>query len=370
MSAVPTLFDPIDIGPYRLAHRVVMAPLTRRRAQLDGVPARLAATYYAQRASEGGLMITEATVISPRGFRYVRTPGIFTREQVAGWRAVVQAVHARGARLFLQLWHVGRQSHPLLQPREELPVAPSAIAAAGDAFTADGPMPFPIPHALAISEIHDVVAEYRQGAAYALQAGFDGIEIHAGNGYLPDQFLQDGSNRRSDAYGGPIENRARFLLEVTAAAVAIWGPGRVGVRLSPSGTVGSMVDSNPAATFGYVAQQLNRFELAYLHVIEPRIRGNETADASAEPVAARALRKSFKGVLIAAGGFTRESGEAILGEGDADLVAYGRLFISNPDLPRRFRENLLLCPYDRGTFYEGDHRGYTDYPAAARERVA
>jgi N-ethylmaleimide reductase len=365
-----TLFDPIDIGPYRLAHRVVMAPLTRRRAELDGVPAPLAPTYYSQRASEGGLLITEGTVISPRGFRYVRTPGIFTREQIAAWRPIVQAVHARGARLFLQLWHVGRQSHPLLQPGGRLPIAPSAVAAAGDAFPERGPVPFLVPHALGLDEIRDVVAEYRQAAAFALQAGFDGVEIHAANGYLPDQFLQDGANRRSDAYGGTIENRARFLLEVTAAARAIWGPGRVAVRLSPSGTVGSMVDSDPVATFGYIAEQLNRFELAYLHVIEPRVRGNETLNDGADPVAARALRQIYKGTLMAAGGFTKESGNAILSEGNADLIAYGLLFISNPDLPQRFRDNLPLSAYDRSTFYGGDHRGYTDYPFAAGERVA
>jgi N-ethylmaleimide reductase len=246
------------------------------RAGLDGVPSRLTATYYAQRATEGGLIITEATVVSPRSFRYVRTPGIFTLEQVAAWRTIVQAVHARRGCIFLQLWHVGRQSHPSLQPQGQLPIAPSALAADGEALSESGPVRFPVPRALPIGEIPALVAEYRQAAAYALQAGFDGVEIHAANGYLPDQFLQDGSNRRTDSYGGTIENRARFLLEVTEAAVAIWGEGRVGVRLSPSGTTGSMSDSNPAATFGYVAEQLDQFPLAYLHVIEPRVRGNET----------------------------------------------------------------------------------------------
>lgn len=368
---MPTLLDPVVIGSHRLSHRVVMAPLTRMRAGLDGVPSRLAATYYAQRATEGGLIITEATVVSPRGFRYVRTPGIFTLEQVAAWRTIVQSVHARGGRIFLQLWHVGRQSHPLLQPQQQLPIAPSALAADGEALAEAGPVRFPVPRALPTGEIPALIAEYRQAAAYALQAGFDGIEIHAANGYLPDQFLQDGSNRRTDAYGGAIENRARFLLEVTEAAVAIWGEGRVGVRLSPSGTTGSMSDSNPAATFGYVAEQLNQYPLAYLHIIEPRVRGNETASHDAEPVAARALRRIYRGTLIAAGGFDRRGGDAILAAGDADLVAYGRLFISNPDLPHRFRENLPVSPYDRNTFYGGDHRGYTDYPfATTHKRVA
>jgi N-ethylmaleimide reductase len=360
--SMSSFFDPVDVGPYRLAHRVVMAPLTRMRAGPGNVPTELMATYYAQRASEGGLIITEATPVSPRGFGYADTPGIFTREQVAGWRKITLAVHARGGRIFLQLWHVGRQSHRHLQPGGRLPIAPSALAASGQANTNRGPVPYPVPRALELDEIPDVVAEFRHGAAYALQAGFDGVEIHGANGYLPDQFLEDGSNRRTDAYGGRIENRARFLLEVTEAAVAIWGRGRVGVRLSPSGVYGGMADSNPTATFSYVAEQLNQFDLAYLHIVEPRIRGNETMEAGAAPVACCQLRPLFKGRIIAAGGFDRRSGNALLGDGTADLVAYGRLFISNPDLPARFRRDLPLEAYDRSTFYSGDHRGYTDYP--------
>ena len=365
-----TLFSPFQLGPRLLSHRVVMAPLTRMRAGPEEVPTPLMATYYAQRATAGGLLISEATPVSPRGFGYAHTPGIFTREQIAGWRLVTESVHARGGRIFLQLWHVGRQSHQDLQPDGGLPVAPSAIAAIGEAYTADGPKPHPLPRALELEEIAGVVAEFRQGSAYALAAGFDGVEIHAANGYLPDQFLQDGSNKRTDLYGGSIQNRARFLLEVTEAVTAVWGVGRVGVRLSPSGTYGSMSDSDPAATFGYVAEALNAYGLAYLHIVEPRIRGNETVDDKAAPVATRALRRLFKGPIIAAGGFDKKGAEAIIAAGDADLVAFGRNFISNPDLVERLRKNQPLNAYDRSTFYGGDWRGYTDYPPFEVKAVA
>lgn len=270
-------------------------------------------------------------------------------EQVAGWRLITTAVHAKGGRIFLQLWHVGRQSHPLLQPNGATPVAPSALRAEGEAYASSGPVAFSMPRALDITEIPGIVEEFRHGA----------------NGYLPDQLLQDGSNMRTDAYDGSIENRARFFLEVTAAAVSVWGGERIGVRISPSGTYGSMADSDPQATFGYLAGQLNRFGLAYLHVVEPRIKGNETISVDAAPVAAAYLRKIFKGTIIAAGGFDREGAEALLARGDADLVAFGRHFISNPDLPFRQRDGLPLNVYDRDTFYGGDARGYTDYPFAA-----
>ena len=367
---MPSLFAPFQLGPYPLAHRVVMAPLTRMRAGPGEVPTPLMATYYSQRATSGGLLISEATPVSPHGFGYAHTPGIFTREQVAGWRLVTEAVHGRGGRIFLQLWHVGRQSHQDLQPGGVLPVAPSAIAASGDAYTDTGPKPHPVPRALDLGEIAGVVAEYRQGAAYALAAGFDGVEIHGANGYLPDQFLQDGSNRRTDIYGGSIENRARFLLEITEAVTAVWGGNRVGIRLSPAGEYGSMADSDPAATFGYVADALNAYGLAYLHIVEPRIRGNDTIDAMAAPVATRELRRIFTGPIIAAGGFDRISGEALVAARDADLVAFGRNFISNPDLVERLRKNLPLNRYDRATFYGGDWRGYTDYPRSRDEKAA
>ena len=357
-----TLFSPFQLGPYALSHRVVMAPLTRMRAGHGEVPTTLMATYYSQRATPGGLLISEATPVSPRGFGYAHTPGVFTREQVAGWRLVTDAVHARGGYIFLQLWHVGRQSHQDLQPGGALPVAPSAIMAIGEAYTDTGPKAHPVPRALELAEIAGVVAEFRQGAAYALAAGFDGVEIHGANGYLPDQFLQDGSNTRTDRYGGVIENRARFLLEIVEAVRAVWGGDRVGVRLSPEGGYGSMSDSDPAATFGYVADALNAYELAYLHLVEPRVRGNDTVDAEAEPVATRELRRIYKGPIIAAGGFDRASAEAIVTAGDADLVAFGRRFISNPDLVERLRNDQTLNAYDRSTFYGGDWRGYTDYP--------
>ncbi len=356
------LFSPFQLGPHTLDHRIVMAPLTRMRAGPGEVPTPLMATYYAQRATPGGLLISEATPVSPYGFGYAHTPGIFTRAQVAGWRLVTDAVHARGGRIFLQLWHVGRQSHQDLQPGGGLPVAPSAIAAIGEAYTDAGPKPHPVPRALELAEIAGVVAEFRQGAAHALAAGFDGVEIHGANGYLPDQFLHDGSNQRTDMYGGSIANRARFLLEITEAATAIWGGDRVGVRLSPAGDYGSMSDSDPAATFGYVAEALNDYGLAYLHIVEPRIRGNDTIDAAAAPVATRELRRIFKRPIIAAGGFDGASAAAIVAAGDADLVAFGRHFIANPDLVERLRGDLPLNAYDRKTFYGGDWRGYTDYP--------
>lgn len=364
------LFSPIAVGPYRLSHRVVMAPLTRMRSDPGDMPGPLMVEYYSQRASEGGLIITEATPVSLRGYGYAGAPGIYADEQVAGWRRVTDAVHAKGGRIVLQLWHVGRQSHVDLQPNGDAPVAPSAIAAEGHAYTRNGEVEFSTPRALELHEIPAIVEEFRSGAERALRAGFDGVEIHGANGYLPDQFLQDGSNVRADEYGGPIENRARFLLEVTDAAISVWGADRVGVRLAPSGTYGSMFDSDPHRTFGYVVDALDRRRIGLLHVIEPRIKGIELIGENLGPVAARELRARFSGVLIAAGGFTRDSAEAILEAGDADLVAFGRHFISNPDLPERFRRGLPLQPYDRSTFYGGDARGYTDYPTWTQAQAA
>ncbi|WP_420235501.1 alkene reductase [Pseudomonas sp. ABY48] len=350
------------MGPFTMEHRVVMAPLTRMRSSEGNVPNEMMAEYYGQRTTQGGLIIAEATPVSPYGFGYAGSPGIFTQAQVDGWRKVVKAVHDKGGFIFLQLWHVGRQSHPLLQPGNVDPVAPSAIQAEGDAYAQTGPVAFGMPRALELAEIPGIVESFRQGAELAKEAGFDGVEIHGANGYLPDQFLQDGTNKRTDAYGGPIENRARFLLEITHAAISVWGQGRVGVRLSPSSSYGSMHDSNPRATFGYVAKQLDALGLAYLHVVEPRVKGNETIDEDAEPVAVQYLRTLFKGPMIAAGGFHLLSAEALLARGDADMVAFGRAFIANPDLPRRLRDDLPLNAYDRDTFYGGNAQGYTDYP--------
>jgi N-ethylmaleimide reductase len=355
------LFTPLRAGALSLGHRVVMAPLTRMRAGPGDRPSALMREYYAQRASEGGLIVSEATPVSRQGYGYAGAPGIYDDAQIEGWRAITEEVHARGGQIVMQLWHVGRQSHPDIQPNGEAPVAPSAIQAQGHGYSSRGEVPFSMPRALERYEIPAIVAAFGAGAARARAAGFDGVEIHGANGYLPDQFLQDGTNKRTDDYGGSIENRARFLLEVTQAAIDAFGADRVGVRLSPSGTYGSMSDSDPQATFGHAAARLDAMGIAYLHVVEPRIRGTELI-AEAEPVAARHLRPLFRGALIAAGGFDGASAEAILAAGDADAVAFGRAFIANPDLPARLRFGLPLNAYDRATFYGGDARGYTDYP--------
>jgi N-ethylmaleimide reductase len=303
------LFTPTEVGPYRLSHRVVMAPLTRMRSDPGDIPSDLMVEYYTQRASNGGMIVSEATPVSTRGNGYAGAPGIYSDKQIVGWRRVTDAVHASGGRIFQQLWHVGRQSHVDLQPNGEAPVAPSAITAEGYAYSRHGEVPFSMPRALELNEIPGIIEEFRAGAERALRAGFDGVEIHGANGYLPDQFLQDGTNKRTDEYGGPIENRARFLLEVTHAAVSIWGPGRVGVRISPSGTYGSMSDSNPPATFAYVAKELDRLGIAYIHVVEPRIKGTEEIAYGKAPIAAQHLRPQFSRTLIAAGDFAPDSAE-------------------------------------------------------------
>ncbi|MCQ8239740.1 alkene reductase [Rhizosaccharibacter radicis] len=357
------LFERLEMGALTLGHRVVMAPLTRLRSDAGDLPSALMRDYYDQRASDGGLIISEATPVSRQGYGYAGAPGIYDDAQIAGWRAITDAVHARGGLIALQLWHVGRQSNPALQPDGAAPVAPSAIAAHGEAYTANGPVPFTMPRALKLNEIPTIVEQFRAGAERARRAGFDGVEIHGANGYLPDQFLQDGTNHRDDAYGGPIAHRARFLLEVTEAAIGVWGADRVGVRLSPSGTYGSMHDSDPAATFGYAAERLDALGIAWLHVVEPRIKGTEEVADGVAAVAAADLRTRFRrGRIIAAGGFDGADAEAILRTGDADAVAFGRAFIANPDLPDRLRHGWPLTPYDRATFYAGDGRGYTDYP--------
>jgi N-ethylmaleimide reductase len=367
---VSKLFTPTQLGPYRLSHRVAMAPLTRMRSDPGDIPSELMVEYYKQRTTKGGLIISEASPVSIRGNGYAGAPGIYSDTQIAGWQRVTEAVHASGGRIFQQLWHVGRQSHVDLQPNGDAPVAPSAIAAEGYAYSKRGEVPFSMPRALALHEIPAIIEEFRSGAERALRAGFDGVEIHGANGYLPDQFLQDGTNKRTDEYGGPIENRARFMLEVTQAAISVWGADRVGVRIAPSGTYGSMSDSDPAATFGYVTTQLDRLGIAYLHVVEPRIKGTEELSHGRAPIAAQHLRPKFSRTLIAAGGFTPASAEAIVTFGDADLVAFGRHFISNPDLPERIRQGLPLTRYDRSTFYGGDARGYTDYPTAEAAAAA
>jgi N-ethylmaleimide reductase len=358
------LFTPVQLGQLKLDHRIIMAPLTRLRTDMPGnIPNDIMATYYGQRATKGGLIISEATVVSSNGHGYLGAPGIHTDEQTEGWKKVTSAVHAKGGKMFLQLWHVGRQSHVDLQPGCELPVGPSEVYHENVALTSGGWVPVSQNRALTIPEIHAIIEDFRKGAESAMKAGFDGVELHAANSYLVDQFLQDISNKRTDEYGGSIENRARFLLEIIEAIVSVWGGDRVGVRVSPSGTWGGMGDSNPTALFSHVAEELNQFGLAYLHVVDPRIVNNaEREEGYVAPVAAAQLGQIFKGSILAAGGFTREDAENILQKGDADAVVFGRFFISNPDLVKRFKYNYQLNAYDRDTFYGGDEKGYTDYP--------
>jgi N-ethylmaleimide reductase len=356
------LFTPIQLGAVPLGHRVVMAPLTRQRSDQPGdIPNALMLEYYTQRASEGGLIITEATTIAVTGRGYLGAPGIYSDAQVAGWKKIVDAVHAKGGKILLQLWHVGRVSH-VDMTGGEMPVGPSEVPFEGVAFTKNGWVPVSPNRALRLDEIPALLEAYRSGAERAKAAGFDGVELHSGNGYLLDQFLQDGSNKRTDAYGGPVENRARLLLEAMQQAISVWGPDRVGVRVGPSSQFNAMFDSNPGALFGYVGRELHKLGIAYVHVIEPRVKGNTLIGEGLQPVAAGQMKKDFQGNIIAAGGFEPDTAETILEQGEADLVAFGRHFIANPDLPKRIKLGLPLNPYDRTTFYGGNAHGYTDYP--------
>ena len=359
MSTVIDLFSPYRLGPLQLPNRMVMAPMTRNRAGPGNVPGPLNATYYAQRAG-AGLIVTEGTQVSPRGQGYVATPGIHSAEQVNGWKLVTKAVHAAGGRIFAQLWHVGRISHPSLQPNGEAPLAPSALRPAGEVHTAQGMRPFATPRALETNEIAGIVEEYRRGAANAKEAGFDGVELHGANGYLVDQFLRDKTNQRTDRYGGSALNRARFLVEVTEALTGVWGGERVGVRLAPTNPFNDIADSNPAATFATAVGELNRFGLGYLHIVEP---------LPSDPVAAgerpdiRFFRRLWRGTLMGNKGYDLARANAVLREGSADLISFAALFLANPDLPERFRRAAALNPPDRATFYGGAEHGYTDYPA-------
>ncbi len=355
------LFAPISLGPYTLQNRIVMAPLTRSRAGQGNVPQAMNVEYYAQRAS-AGLIITEATQVSPQGIGYPNTPGIHTQDQVNGWKNVTEAVHQRDGRIFLQLWHVGRISHPSLQPNGALPIAPSPIKPDGEAYTYQGLQPFVTPRALRTEEIPEVIDQYWDAAQHALEAGFDGVEIHAANGYLLDQFLRDGSNQRTDAYGGAVTNRARLLMEVTEAVTNVWGADRVGVRISPVHTFNSMYDSHPGITFGYVAEKLSRFGLAYLHVVGNRYGDGAYPVNSVQPFDERKLRAAFQGIYIGNAGYDRNRALVALEAGDADLIAFGALFIANPDLPLRLALNAPLNVPDVSSFYGGDEKGYTDYP--------
>jgi len=356
MSTQP-LLTPYDLGGQTLPNRVVLAPMTRSRAGAGNVPTALTATYYAQRAS-GGLLITEATQVCPEGQGYIFTPGIYSPEQEAGWRAVVDAVHAAGGRIYAQLWHVGRVSHVSFQPGRQAPVSASAIGISGEAWTLEGKQPYSVPRALELDEIPGVIATYVQGARVAKAAGFDGVEIHGANGYLLDQFLRDGSNKRTDAYGGSIANRMRLLLEVFDAVAEVFPAARVGVRISPGSGFNDMSDSDPDALFGAVADALSARKAGYLHAIDPvagPMAGGKRFGAL--------LRARFQGTYITNGGYTRESGNETLSANEADLVAYGVPFLANPDLPARFATGAALNAPDFTTLYGGDEKGYTDYPA-------
>ncbi|MDX6770994.1 MAG: alkene reductase [Elusimicrobiota bacterium] len=351
---MPSLLDPVRIGAWQLPNRVVMSPLTRCRSGASRVPNALMAEYYAQRAS-AGLIISEATIVSPQGAGYPDTPGIWSAEQVEGWKGVTRAVHAAGGRILLQLWHVGRVSHPSYLGGE-LPVAPSALAPQGFVSLVRPKARYEVPRALRLDELPGIVADFRRGAQNALAAGFDGVEIHGANGYLLDQFLQDGSNKRDDAYGGPVENRARLMLEVADAAVSVWGADRVGMHLAPRGDAHSMGDSDLAGTFGFVARELGKRRLAFLCARESVEGATRLGPA---------LKKAFGGAYIANEKFDKAGAQAVLAAGEADAVAFGRLFIANPDLPRRFAEDAPLNAPDPATFYAPGPAGYTDYPALA-----
>ncbi|MBW4510313.1 MAG: alkene reductase [Scytonematopsis contorta HA4267-MV1] len=368
MSNEINLFTPLALGSQTLQNRIVMAPMTRCRADKGGVPSSINAAYYAQRAT-AGLIVTEATQVSHLSTAYANTPGIFTQEQIPGWKLVTDAVHQKGGKIYLQLWHAGRVAHPLLHPEGATPVAPSAIAAKGKVYTPSGMQAYVTPHALDLEEIPEIVNQFRVGAENALAAGFDGVELHGAFGYIIDQFLQDNSNQRTDKYGGSLENRSRLLLEIVDAVTQVWGSKRVGIKLSPSNTYNDMADSNPVETFSYVITALNHFDLAYVHLME-------TTEADlrhgGQKISTSIFRPLYKGTLIANAGYNKETANAVLTEGNADLVSFGFLFIGNPDLPERFRLDAPLNQADTSTFYApmcdspaqncGFEKGYIDYP--------
>jgi N-ethylmaleimide reductase len=369
-AASSDLFRPVQMGPLQLSNRIVMAPLTRSRAAAKGdLPGEMQAIYYGQRAS-AGLIISEATQISQQGKGYAFTPGIWTDEQVAGWRKTTDAVHAKGGHIVCQLWHVGRVSHPDLQPGGQLPVAPSAIAPEGQAFTETGFKPHVTPRALETAEIADIVSDYAHAAECAKKAGFDGVEIHSANGYLLDQFIRDSTNHRSDRYGGSVDNRIRLPLEVAEAVTGVWGGDRVGIRLSPITTqvANTPLDSDPATTYGKLISELNRFGLVYLHVVEGVTQGSRE---ETHGVSYQAFRRLFRGLYIANNGYTREMALETRARDLADLVCFGRPFIANPDLVERLRTDAPLAEPDKATMYGGDAHGYTDYkPLAEQARAA
>lgn len=358
-----TLLQPGRLGRYELPTRVIMAPMTRMRAHSNGVPSRMMVTYYSQRAT-AALIISEATAVSTQGVGYLNTPGLYTGEHVAAWAKITAAVHERGGRIFVQLFHAGRVSHSLFQPGRSLPVAPSAIQPKGQVFTPEGRMPFETPRALSREGIQKVVEEFKQAAEFAIAAGFDGAEVHAANGYLPDQFLRDGANRRKDEYGGSPANRARLLLEVARAVASVMGPECTGVRLSPLHAFNDMFDSAPEATFRTVVTALDNLGLAYLHVVE-----RDDAPHAGPRFEIGNLRRIWKSAYIANENYDRARAETAIA-GGIDFVSFGKLFIANPDLPLRFEKNAPLNPPDRDSFYGGDERGYIDYPALVDNSAA
>ena len=355
MNSKASLFSPLDIGPYTLPNRIVMAPMTRNRAGEGNVPHALNVVYYLQRAS-AGLIITEGSQISPQGVGYPATPGIHSAEQIEGWKKVTAEVHDKGGHIFLQLWHVGRISHPSLQPDGQVPVAPSAIKPAGQAATYEGMQDFVKPRELMFVELPDIIADYVNAARKAMQAGFDGVEIHSANGYLLDQFIRDGSNQRDDGYGGSIDKRTRLLREVVEAVCNAIGSNKVGVRISPENSFNDMHDSDAQNTFNHVTDVLNGFKLAYLHVLEgDMVNGHRALDYSQ-------IKSRFAGPYIANCGYDFEKATQAIKKGTADLVSFGVPFISNPDLVERFKAGAELTAADQATFYGGDEKGYTDYP--------
>jgi N-ethylmaleimide reductase len=349
------------MGPYTLANRIVMAPLTRSRARPGDVPGRHSALYYRQRAT-AGLIVAEATQVSPQGKGYSYTPGIYAPAHVEAWSEVTQAVHEEGGRIFLQLWHVGRLSHPLLQPGGGLPVAPSAVRPEGRTYVDGAFHAYVMPRALEIDEIPGLCEQYRHAARLAQEAGFDGVEVQAGNGYLIDQFLRDTTNRREDAYGGSIENRARFLFEVLDAVTSVWGGDRVGVRVAPVRPANYIVDSRPEALFAHVVHGLEAYGLAYLHVVEGAILGPREVPGALDPLA---LRRLYRGPYMGNNCYDLPLALAARRRGDADFIAFGRPFIANPDLVARLRDGLPLATHDPATLYGGGAKGYVDYPALA-----
>lgn len=350
------LFSPITLGDLALPNRVIMAPLTRNRAAMPGnIPQAMNARYYAQRAG-AGLIIAEATQVAPEGIGYPATPGIHSTEQVQGWRAVTDAVHAKGGHIFLQLWYCGRISHPDLLPDHQQPVSASAIKPAGEAVTMEGMKPFVEPRALATEELPGIVDLYRKAAVCARDAGFDGVEIHAANGYLLDQFLRDGTNQRDDNYGGSLENRTRLLLEVLDAVLETWAPDRVGVRISPENSYNDIQDSDPQTTFNFVAQSLSGRGLGYLHVLEGDMMSGEAS------LDYRQIRAAFDGYYMANNAYDKARAQAAIASDAADMVAFGKPFLANPDLVERFKQDAELNEPNEGTFYGGDETGYTDYP--------